>query len=208
MLVLFCWFPLPLGVWERLQFVIVAITGLFSYPFFILRGDFFCVLPCVVLFLCFSVLLALRLPRLGKRANLIAFPTFVRFVLVWFCQFPLPLGVWEGLQFVIVAFPGLLLTSFLYFFPGSITIRIDTLWAQLLLEFSIDHFETMHTCSTWSVDVHVVLGLSSRYFYQFFFYFFYFVFSRFVSIIMDTLWAQLLLGFPTDHFETMHTCST
>ena len=33
---------------------------------FILRGDLFYVLPCVILFLCFSVLLALRLPRLGK----------------------------------------------------------------------------------------------------------------------------------------------
>ena len=34
---------------------------------FILRGDLFYVLPCVVLFLCFTVLLALRIPRLGKR---------------------------------------------------------------------------------------------------------------------------------------------
>ena len=34
---------------------------------FILRGDLFYVLPCVILFLYFSVLLALRLPRLGKR---------------------------------------------------------------------------------------------------------------------------------------------
>ena len=43
---------------------------------------------------CFSVLLALRLPRLGEeRANLSAFSTFVRFALVWFCLFPLPLGV-------------------------------------------------------------------------------------------------------------------
>ena len=34
---------------------------------FILWGDLFYVLPSVILFLCFSVLLALRLPRLGKR---------------------------------------------------------------------------------------------------------------------------------------------
>ena len=34
---------------------------------FILRGDLLYVLPCVILFLCCSVLLALRLPRLGKR---------------------------------------------------------------------------------------------------------------------------------------------
>ena len=37
-------------------------------------------------------------------------------------------------------------------------IDIITLWAQLLLEFSTDHFETKRTCSTWSVDVHVVWG--------------------------------------------------
>ena len=35
--------------------------------------------------------------------NLIAFRTFVRFVLVWICLFPLPLGVWEGLRFVKLA---------------------------------------------------------------------------------------------------------
>ena len=42
-----------------------------------------------------------------ERANLSAFRTFVRFVLVWFCWFPLPLGVREVLRFLIVAFPGL-----------------------------------------------------------------------------------------------------
>ena len=42
-----------------------------------------------------------------ERANLGAFRTFVRFVLVWICRFPLPLGVWEGLWFVVVALPGL-----------------------------------------------------------------------------------------------------
>ena len=34
---------------------------------FIIRGDLLYVFPCVILFLCFSVLLVLRLPRLGKR---------------------------------------------------------------------------------------------------------------------------------------------
>ena len=41
------------------------------------------------------------------QSNLCALCTFVRFVLVWFCRFPLPLGVWKGLRFVIVALPGL-----------------------------------------------------------------------------------------------------
>ena len=48
-----------------------------------------------------------------ERANLSAFRTFVRFVLDWFCRFPLPLGIWEGLRFVIVALPGLF--SYLFF---------------------------------------------------------------------------------------------
>ena len=40
-------------------------------------------------------------------AYLSAFRTFVRFALVWFCLFPLPLGVREELQLVIVTYPGL-----------------------------------------------------------------------------------------------------
>ena len=43
----------------------------------------------------------------GKRGGtgLGAFRVFVRLALVWFCLFPLPLGVWEGLRFLIVALP-------------------------------------------------------------------------------------------------------
>ena len=48
-----------------------------------------------------------------ERANLSAFRTFVRFVLVWCCRFPFPLGAWEGLRFVIVALPGLFFAFFL-----------------------------------------------------------------------------------------------
>ena len=54
-----------------------------------------------------------------ERANLSAFRTFVRFVLVWICRFSLPLGVWEGLRFVIVAPPGLF--SYLFFQPYQLT---------------------------------------------------------------------------------------
>ena len=50
---------------------------LFGALWFILRGDLLCVLPCAILFLCFSVLLALRLPHFGKeRANLSVFRMF------------------------------------------------------------------------------------------------------------------------------------
>ena len=40
---------------------------LFVVLWFILRGDLLYVFPFVILFLCFSVILVLRLPRLGKR---------------------------------------------------------------------------------------------------------------------------------------------
>ena len=46
---------------------------LFVALWFILRGDLLYVFPCVILFLCFSVLLVLRLPRLGKRELILVF---------------------------------------------------------------------------------------------------------------------------------------
>ena len=93
---------------------------LFVALWFILRGDLLYVFPCVILFSCFSVLLALRLPRLGKR-ELILVLFVVRFVLVWICRFTLPLGIWEGLRFVIVALPGLF--SYLFFSPIVFTLK-------------------------------------------------------------------------------------
>ena len=64
---------------------------------------------CYFVFLCFLVFcssFSIAITSLGEeRANLSAFRTFVRFALVWFCLFPLPLGVWEGLRLVIVALP-------------------------------------------------------------------------------------------------------
>ena len=67
---------------------------------------------CSCVFLCpFSI----AITSLEKeRANLSAFRTFVRFALVCFCLFPLPLDVWEGLLFVIVALPGLFSYLFKY----------------------------------------------------------------------------------------------
>ena len=49
------------------------------------RGDLFYVLPCVILFLCFSVLLALPLPRLEKRE--LTLVLFIRFVVFGFVGF-------------------------------------------------------------------------------------------------------------------------
>ena len=66
---------------------------------------------CSCVFSPFSI----AITSLGEeRANLSAFRTFVRFMLVLICRFPLPLplGVWEGLRFVIMTLPEL----FSYFF--------------------------------------------------------------------------------------------
>ena len=52
---------------DRSNAVVPVLVLLFVALWFILRGDLFYVLPCVILFLCFSVLLALQLSRLGKR---------------------------------------------------------------------------------------------------------------------------------------------
>ena len=118
-----------------LRFVIVALPGLFSYLFFFFFFFFFFVLS---LALCYFVLVffspfSLRLPRLGEeRANLSAFRTFVRIALVWFCLFPLPLPVWDGLRIVIVAplarlslWYVLLFFFFFFFFFFWCEIRFD-----------------------------------------------------------------------------------
>ena len=51
---------------HRSKAIVPVLALLFVALWFILRGDLFYVLPCVILFLSFSVLLALHLPRLGK----------------------------------------------------------------------------------------------------------------------------------------------
>ena len=52
---------------DRSKAVVPMLVLLFVALWFILRGDLFYVLPCVILFLCFAILLSLRLPRFGKR---------------------------------------------------------------------------------------------------------------------------------------------
>ena len=52
---------------DRSKTVVLVLVLLFVALWFILRGDLLYVFPRVILFLCFSVLLLLRLPRLGKR---------------------------------------------------------------------------------------------------------------------------------------------
>ena len=62
--------------------VIPVLVLLFIALWFILRGDLFYVLPCVILFFFFSPFSIAIISLGGKRANVSAFCTFVRFVLV------------------------------------------------------------------------------------------------------------------------------
>ena len=107
---------------DRSKAVVPALVLLFVALWFILRRDLFYVLPCVILFLCFSVLLALQLPRLGKRdLFLVLFVRLFDLRLFGFvCFFFLSAG--EGLRFVIVELPGL----FSYFFLLNETSKLKT----------------------------------------------------------------------------------
>ena len=78
---------------DRSKAEVQVLVLLFVALWFILRGNLFHVLPCVILFLCFSDLFALRLLRLGKRKLILVL--FVRLFdlrLFGFCLF-LSLGV-------------------------------------------------------------------------------------------------------------------
>ena len=93
---------------DRSKAVIRVLVLLFVALWFIQRSDL-----CYFVLVFFSPF-SIAITSLGEeRANLSAFRTFVRFVLVWFCLFPLPLGAWEGLWLVIVVLPGLF--SYLFY---------------------------------------------------------------------------------------------
>ena len=79
---------------------------------------------------------SIAITSLGEeRANLSGFRTFVRFVFVCICRFPLPLGVWEGLRFVIVALPELFSYLFFFFLTNTKLNSKGILLKQRLLNF-------------------------------------------------------------------------
>ena len=79
---------------DRSKAVVSVLVLLFVALWFILRGDLFCLVLCY--FKYFSPF-SIAITSLGEeRANLSTIRTFVQLVLVWFCLFPLPVGVWEG----------------------------------------------------------------------------------------------------------------
>ena len=98
-----------------------------------------CLTLCYLIWCIFSPFSIAITSLVEQGANLNAFRTFVRFALVWFCLFPLPLGVREGVRFVIVALPGL----FSYLFLSNPTEAEFSLWlcsASLHKAFHYYHF--------------------------------------------------------------------
>ena len=98
---------------DRSKVVVPVLVLLFVALWFILRGDLFHVLPCVILFLCFSVLLALRLPRLGKRELILVLFVhlfdlrlfgFVRFLFLLLSGKGCGLLLWYSLDFPLTFF--------------------------------------------------------------------------------------------------------
>ena len=82
--------------------VVPVLVLLLVALWFVLRGDLLCVFPSVVLFLCFSVLLVLRLPRLGREGARggggegLILVLFVRLFLFGFVGFLFLLGSRKG----------------------------------------------------------------------------------------------------------------
>ena len=98
---------------DRSKTVVPVLVLLFVALWFILRGDLLYVFPCVILFLCFSVLLVLRLPRLGKRELiLVLFVRLFDLCLFRFVGFLFLLGsgkgcglwLWHSLDFSLTFF--------------------------------------------------------------------------------------------------------
>ena len=82
---------------DRSKAVVPVLVLLFVALWFILRGYLLYVFPCVILFLCFSVLLVLRLPRLGKRQLiLVLFVRLFDLCLFGFVGFLFLLGSGKG----------------------------------------------------------------------------------------------------------------
>ena len=90
---------------------------------FILRRDLLYVFPCVILFLCFLVLLVLRLPRFGKRELiLVLFVRLFGLCLFRFVGFLFLLGFGKGCG----------------------------LWLWHSLDFSLTFYATKHMVEIWS----------------------------------------------------------
>ena len=120
---------------DRSKAVVPVLVLLLVALWFILRGDLLYVFPCVILFLCFSVLLVLRLPRLGKRELiLVLFVRLFGLCLFRFVGFLSLLGfgkecglcLWHSLDFFLTFFTGVYTTFLIFARKHSILVLVRT----------------------------------------------------------------------------------
>ena len=109
---------------DRSKAVVPVLVLLFVALWFILGGDLLYVFPCVILFLCFSVLLVLRLPRLGKRELiLVLFVRLFDLCLFGFVGFLSLLGSGKGCGMWLLHSLDFSLTFFFFYLPLMKKIR-------------------------------------------------------------------------------------
>ena len=132
--------PLVVYSTDRSKAVVPVLVLLFVALWFILRGDLLYVLPCVILFLCFSFLLVLWLPRLGKRELIL-----VLFV----CLFDLCLFGFVGFLFLLVSGKGC------------------SLWLWHSLDFSLTFFWCLKMLTDgWLILGHMINSYDIALLYQ------------------------------------------
>ena len=120
---------------------------------------------------------SITITSLGEeRAKLSAFRTFIRFVLVWIYRFPLPLGVWEGLRFMIVALPGLFSYLLLTISEVRAEVKMNTSTSLYLVILDsktafdvVNHIILLGKLydmgihpALWSIVNYIYLGLTSK----------------------------------------------
>ena len=128
---------------DRSKAVLPVLVLLFVALWFILRGDLLYVFPCVILFLCFSVLLVLRLPCLGKRELiLVLFIRLFCLCLFGFVGFLFLLGSGKGC--------GLWLWHSLDF---SLTFFVTDICDDIFQEFYLVYSEPPKTFKTFELKV-------------------------------------------------------
>ena len=140
---------------DRSKAVVPVLVLLFVALWFILRGDLFYVLLCIILVLCFSVVLALRLPRLGKREIILVL--FVR--LFDLCSFG-----FVGFLFLLVSRKGCGLWLW-----HSLDFSFTCFWSLVnsLLRFSHLRLSSLDApCLLLSKNVRDFVAVFFKYFYE------------------------------------------
>ena len=157
--------PLVVCSTDRSKAVVPVLVLLFVALWFILRGDLLYVFLCVILFLCFSVLLVLRLPRLGKRELiLVLFVRLFGLCLFRFVGFLFLLGSGKGCGLWLWHFLDFSLT---FFSPCKCKIYISSIESDVYNKKKIQMFVVnmtfISTCEEKNMYISFVPSVVMKY---------------------------------------------